>query len=119
MSSTWLRVGGAVSRGWVNVAPLWAVCRSILMQLFPIVSRSSTSSCAIVKHFIESDHVPEDLSICLVDQLPSRHRAKPALIPALRKRYEYIWIHRLNARLNKKRFIWHCFSGDLAARKPE
>ena len=73
-------------------------------------------SCAIHKHFAEADHRPEDLSFCIVAGLPPRLLAKPALIPALRKRLEFIWIHRLGAVLNKRRFLWHSFSGDYAAR---
>ena len=73
-------------------------------------------ACAIHKHFMETPHSRDDLSICLVDAVPERLFNKPAVLPALRKRLEFIWIHRLDAGLNKRRFLWHSFTGDIAAR---
>ena len=55
----------------------------------------------------------------LVAGLPLKCCAKPALVPALRKRLEYIWIHQLQVSLNKKRFLHNSFSGDFAARSSE
>ena len=74
------------------------------------------STCAIHKHFSDSPHSLEDLSFCIVEVLPGKLKAKPALLPALRKRLEFIWIHRLGAVLNARRFLHHSFSGDYAAR---
>ena len=57
-----------------------------------------------------------DLSITLVAKLPHKLLAKPALLAALRKRFEYIWIHKLDAKLNQKRFLHQSFAGDFASR---
>ena len=75
-------------------------------------------SCAIHRHFRDSPHDPSDMSFCIVDGIPSRFLAKPALIPAMRVRLEYVWLHRLGASLNKRRFVHHSFSGSLASRAP-
>ena len=76
----------------------------------------SSLSCFIHKHFADSPHEPSDLSFSIVDGIPQRFRAKPALIPALRLRLQFIWIHRLEASLNKRLFLHHSFSGARASR---
>ena len=77
---------------------------------------SRPPKCAIHKHFWDEPHDPQDLELTIVASLPARLRAKPALIPTLRQRLEFIWIHRLDARLNKRRFIHQSFTGCRAAR---
>ena len=50
-------------------------------------------SCAIHRHFVETPHEKKDLRFCIVDALPLKVCAKPAVIPALRKKLENRWIH--------------------------
>ena len=61
----------------------------------------------------------EDLTFSLMSALPARCKMKPALIPCLRKRFEFIWIQLLNASLNMKRWYHFTFPGDYSARTGE
>ena len=76
-------------------------------------------TCAIHRHFMDSEHGPHDMEICIVDALPANLIVKPSLVPALRKRLECRWIHKLDAKLNVKRWLHNSFTGDIAAREPE
>ena len=75
------------------------------------------ANCAIHKHFVQNDHQLQDLQITLVEKVPGT-RAKYSFLymPAIRKRLEKRWIHRLKATLNVKRVFWFLFSGSAAAR---
>jgi len=73
-------------------------------------------ACAIHRHFMDLEHGAHDMELQLVDALPPGLLVQPSLIPALRKRMELRWIHRLNAQLNVKRFLHNSFTGDMAAR---
>lgn len=68
---------------------------------------------------MDSEHDCHDLEMQLVDALPPGLIVRPSLVPALRKRLECRWIHRLNAQLNVKRYLHNSFTGDLAARLVE
>ena len=88
-----------------------------LLTYIGAVNRTHAASrCHIHKHFYTEPHEPNDMTFCIVDRIPHKFYTKPALLPALRKRLEFIWTHRLGATLNKRKFIWQSFSGDYAAR---
>ena len=82
---------------------------------------STDYSCAIHRHFMDPDdpHTENDLLIQYVDALPQALSIKPSLVPSLRKRLEFRWIHKLDAALNIKRFLHNSFTGDLSARRVE
>ena len=65
---------------------------------------------AIHRHFMDSDHSPDDLSITFVDALPRTISCRPAIITGLRKRWEWRWTHRLDAKLNVCRNLPYSFA---------
>ena len=79
-------------------------------------SNAPNKSCAIHRHFMDAEHGPHHMHFHIVDAIPPGLIVKPSLVPALRKRLECRWIHRLDAKLNVKRYLHNSFTGDLAAR---
>ena len=79
-------------------------------------SEKNIFSCSIEQHFDEHHTERSELSVCFVEKIHARHLGKPYLLKALRKRMENRWTHKLDAKLNKSRFLHHSFSGDSAAR---
>ena len=80
------------------------------------VSEKDKFTCSIEKHFCEFHTDRSELSICFVEMIKAKHLCKPYLLPALRKRMENRWTHKLDAKLNTYRFLHHSFSGNQAAR---
>ena len=58
---------------------------------------------AVEGHFSQTPHSPETLRVALVDGIPENKTYPSYLEKALRLRLEHRWIHRLRARLNKRR----------------
>lgn len=98
------------------IAPL----RRLPSNICAVTSRctdAQDANCAIHQHFMDGRHTPQDLRVMLVDAIPRTLIAHPAVFPALRKRLEWLWIHKLDAKLNVKRYLHNSVTGDLAARQ--
>ena len=71
----------------------------------------------IVQHFFETPHTLEDLGMILVDKVPVMHGVWGVSRGPLRRRWELVWISRLQAELNKIRDWRHSFPGATDYRK--
>ncbi len=76
----------------------------------------SSTSCSILKHFLETEHSINDLQIAFVASLPSTMTVSPSTQHTSRIRLEWMWIKRLQATLNTKTNLRHFFSGYSSAR---
>ena len=73
-------------------------------------------SCSIEQHFAREHNSLDDVCFVLVDSLGPKPARLPWVIRCLRKRLENRWIHKLDAQLNKNKYLHTSFSGDSAAR---
>ena len=74
---------------------------------------------SIERHFATDHSSVDDVHLCIVDGVGVAARRKPYIVPTLRKRLENRWIHRLDAQLNRNRYLGHSFSGHSSARTKE
>ena len=65
----------------------------------------SSASYEIARHFQDHEHSAADMSLQLVDSVPSTF-ATADVVTAERQRLENVWIRRLDAQLNRRRQWW-------------
>jgi len=70
-----------------------------------------TGDVKIVQHFLATPHHIEDMRMMLIDKVPGMHGMWDAIRSPVRRRWELVWMDRLQTELNKIRDWRHSFPG--------